>query len=292
MFCLDKVYKVHALNIDKEVRILLEELYSAKYIRDKPIISLLLGLGYGIIGIGCAVLLFPEDPAIVAVAFTAILFLPVIRALFEQGFDFQTFIKTYALLFIGVLLAFSFFALVLPKLATNFIFKNQLEVMYGVARNNSRHAFISMPLFWNILANNLIVMMLCFITAFTIGDGGLLLIIWNASVWGIIFGNVAKNAALAVGKSPIIYFILVFIAVFPHMMLEAIAYFHSSFAGAELSRGLSKHEFGSPEFKKAMQAMVGLMILGLIILVLASVIEVYVLQHNTVYRTILAQQGA
>lgn len=270
---------------------MLEELYSAKFVKDKPLISFLLGLGYAIIGIGCAVLLFPEDPAVVAVAFTAILFIPLIRSMYELGFDFFAFLKLYGLLFLGVLLAFSFFALVLPKLATNYIFRNQLEVMYGASRDTAGHAFISMPLFWNILTNNLIVMLLCFITAFAIGDGGLLLIIWNASVWGIIFGNVAKNAALAVGKSPIIYFILVFIAVFPHMIMEAIAYFHSAFAGSELSRGLSKHEIGSPEFKQAMQTMVGLLIVGLIILIVASVIEVYVLEHNTVYRTILAQQG-
>lgn len=269
---------------------MLEELYSAKLVRDRPLMAFLLGLGYGIIGIGCAVLLFPEDPAVVAVAFTAILFLPLIRSLFEQGFDFFAFLKIYGLLFIGVLLAFSFFALVLPKLATNYIFQNQLEVMYGASRDTTGNAFISMPLFWNILTNNLIVMMLCFITAFTIGDGGLLLIIWNASVWGIIFGNVAKSAALATGKSPIIYFILVFIAVLPHMMMEAIAYFHSAFAGSEMSKGLTKHEFGSPEFKQAVQNMVGLIIVGLIILVIASAIEVYVLQHNTVYRTILSQQ--
>ena len=46
--------------------------------------AFLLGLGYAIIGIGISIILFPEDPAIVSIAFIAIMFYPSINTLLRQ----------------------------------------------------------------------------------------------------------------------------------------------------------------------------------------------------------------
>ena len=63
---------------------MLEQIYPIKLIERNPWYALLLGIAYSIIGIGLAVLLFPEDPAIVAVALIAIMFYPTIKILMRQ----------------------------------------------------------------------------------------------------------------------------------------------------------------------------------------------------------------
>ena len=60
---------------------MLEQLYPVKLIQTKAIYAFILGIAYSIIGIGISVLLFPEDPAIVAVAFIALMFYPTIKKL-------------------------------------------------------------------------------------------------------------------------------------------------------------------------------------------------------------------
>jgi hypothetical protein len=60
---------------------MLEQLYPIKLIQARTIYAFILGIAYSIIGIGIAVLLFPEDPAIVAVAFISLMFYPTIKRL-------------------------------------------------------------------------------------------------------------------------------------------------------------------------------------------------------------------
>ncbi len=292
---------------------LLEDLYNVELVKQKSLYALLLGIGYAIIGIGCAVLLFPEDPAIVAVAFTAILFLPLLRqvliteedeecakariegadkfSIIQFFKDHNEIFKIYLFYFLGVLFVFSFFALVLPNLATNYIFKNQLEVMYGTAVQSGKAMVLEFDsnLFTGILLNNFIVMILCFITAFIIGDGAVFLITWNASVWGTIFGNLAQTAAIAAGKNPILYFILVIVVVLPHMLLEAFAYFSSAGAGAIVSRGLIKEQFMSPQFKRLIKGTVLLLLVAAAFIIVGALVETYVLENVDVYRAIIQQ---
>ena len=117
---------------------MLEQLYPLNLIKKNLTYSLFLGLSYGIVGIGLAVLLFPEDPAIVAVALISLLSYPTISNLMKEEekieskkeeFNIFMFLKDhkyifiiYMLFFIGLLLAFSIFSLMLPSLATNHIF--------------------------------------------------------------------------------------------------------------------------------------------------------------------------
>lgn len=279
----------------------LEQLYPLKLIEKNPFYAFLLGLGYSVIGIGSAILLFPEDPAIVAVAFTAIMILPTLNKLLrheeeieseKKDFGIYLFFRDhrctffiYTFFFLGVLLSFAIFSLALPSLATNILFENQLGVLYG----QTGKAAFSIPLFWDIFANNLGVLILCFVAAFFFGDGGIFLITWNASVWGTIFGSLAKNAALGVGKNPWIYFILVLISVFPHMLLEAFSYFNSATAGGIVSKAVMREKLFSPKFYTIFVNTLLLLLFALLVLVVAVSVETYVLGNFDVYRTIINQ---
>ncbi|MBS3143051.1 stage II sporulation protein M [Candidatus Woesearchaeota archaeon] len=283
----------------------LENLYPLALVKRSPIFALLLGLGYGIVGIGGAVILFPEDPAIVAVAFTAILAIPTIRGLLRDAEAIESererssvtlFFKdhtpvflAYYFLFLGVFIAFSFFALSLPNLATNHIFENQVQVRYGQATGHAFSQVLSSQTFKTILFNNISVLLLCIITAFLIGDGATFLIVWNASVWGTIFGILAKSAAFNVGKDPLLYFIIVIVSVFPHMTLEVLSYIVGATSGGILSKGFIREKFFSDKFFFILRDVIILLIIAGIILFLGAFVETEALQGFKAYIQIIRQ---
>jgi len=287
----------------------LEYLYPLKLIERNPFYAFLLGLCYSIIGIGASVLLFPEDPAIVSVAFIAIMFYPTINALMREEEEVeserkngilsffkghQNIFKVYAFLFLGILLAFSLFSIILPSLATNHIFKNQLGVLYGTG--NAGGAFFNMPLLHTLMSNNLSVLILCFVTAFLIGDGAIFLIAWNASVWGTIFGTLAKNAAMkgaAVGWSVCSTagncFLFIMLIVFTHMIIEAFAYMCAATAGGTISKAIVKEKFLSSKFGVLVMNTLLLFFFALIVLAIGALVETAVLTYSDTYRLIIRQ---
>jgi hypothetical protein len=185
---------------------MLEQLYSAKFLKEKPIYAFLLGVAYSVIAIGASIILFPKDPALVSVLIISVLFLPSLyklsvmeekEELKEKGFlkaiyNQKQFIKVYFYAFFGMLIVFAFFSAILPSLATNTLFRQQLEIM-----GYSGKATFSSALFGNIFSNNIKVLTLCFAISLVLGNGSIFFITWNASVWGTIFGNVAKLGALS-----------------------------------------------------------------------------------------------
>jgi len=287
-----------ALNL--KVYKMLEQIYPLKLIERHNGFAFLLGFAYSIIGIGAAVLLFPEDPAIVAVAFIAIMFLPTLNSLVKEEeeieskkeeFNLFVFLKDhkeifliYILFFLGTLLAFSFFALTLNSLATNHIFENQINVLYGSATGRA----FDTGLFKSIFANNLMVLILCFIAAFIFGDGAIFLIVWNASVWGTIFGTFARNYALAFSKNPFTSFLIVLAIVFVHMILEAFAYISAASAGGVISKGILREKFFSERFRYIIGNTIITLVFAVIILVIAVLAESYVLGNIGFYQKIVS----
>jgi hypothetical protein len=289
----------------------LEYLYPLKLIERNPLYAFLLGFGYSVIGIGAALLLFPEDPTIVAIAFIAIMFYPTINALMkeeeelesekeESSFfsfftDHKSIFKVYALAFLGILLAFSFFSMVLPSIASNYIFQSQLSVLYGNA-GTTGGAIFNVPLLKSLLSNNFSVMILAFLTAFLLGDGAIFLLAWNASVWGTIFGTIAKNAAVkgaavswAVCKTPANCFLIVMLIVFMHMIIEAFAYMCAATAGGTVSKAVLKERFFSIRFKNLAFNTILLIVFALVVLAIGALVETSVLVNSDTYRLIIRQ---
>jgi len=275
----------------------LEQLYSVQFLREHPQYGFLLGLGYTIFGIALAMLLFPNDPALIAVAITAILLLPSLYQLTSieeqiesEGHalnfrhlwnDNKQIISVYMTIFFGSFLAFAFFALVLPKLATNFLFRQQLEVLYGVGG-----ATFSQALFWDLLSNNFKVLLLCFLISLIAGNGSIFLIIWNASVWGTIFGNLAKTAAFNIAGSVFFLFLLIMIAVLPHVFLEMLSYILSVISGTVISDGFAKESILSPRMKSVLVFNLAVLGSAILVLILGAIVETFVLNNFQTYATI------
>jgi hypothetical protein len=278
---------------------MIENLYSLELVQKRSVFAFILGLAYSVIGIGIAVLLFPEDPAIVAVALISLLFYPTLKklvraeereeanntefSLFDFFKDHQYIFKIYLFFFLGTLLGFAFFSLNLPSLATNHIFNNQINILYRV----TGHAFFNTGRFVSLFVNNFSVMVLIFITALFIGDGAIFLITWNASVWGTIFGMFARNYALNAAKNPFLAFALVMGIVLTHTLLEAFAYISSANAGGIISRGLITEKFLSERFNRVVKGTIITILFALIVLVIAVAAETYVLTNITTYQNIV-----
>lgn len=264
----------------------LEELYSIDLLRRHSLFALLLGISYSIIGMGGALFLFPDDPALVAVALTAMFMFPLLRKLAEQEEEEEggaaTFrelfvhnkdtFKIYLLLFLGSFIAFSFFALMLPRLAANFLFKNQLQIYFGSITGRAFNPGVFIHLF----NNNLKVLIFSFAMSLIIGGGAIFIIVWNASLWGTIFGALAKAAAGTTGQNPWLLFGLIVVIVFPHMILEAASYILASNAGSVLSVSVLKKQFLSEDFRTRLQYNIYLLLIAVAVMILAALIETYV----------------
>jgi len=285
----------------------LEQIYDVNWLREKPFYGLILGLAYSIFGIGTAILIFPNDPALVAVTITSLLLMPSLYKLSKMEekietkapsfnikefyYDNKDFIKIYLAIFFGILISFSIFSIMLPTLATNHLFREQLEVLKGNVAGSkiTGNAHFNAGLFNDLLNNNIRVMLLCFALSLVIGNGAIFLITWNASVWGTIFGNLAKTAATAVEKDPYIYFALIIISVLPHMILEISSYIFATISGEVISQGIIKEKAFSKKLANIIIYNIVLLFVAFVVLILAALVETYVLGNFQTYQLIIWQ---
>lgn len=272
-----------------------EQIYPPEFLKKRPSAGFLLGIGYTIMGLFLALMIFRQDPALIAVGITSLLLLPSFYRLSTStiiskktknfmGFikDVFPYTKVYIMVFLGIFFTFALFAIFLPKLAAGHLFRQQLAILTG-----GQAMTFSWPLFWDLFIWNFQVLMLCFILSLIAGNGAILFISWNASVWGTIFGNLAKTAGLAAQANPTIVFILIILSVFPHTFLEGLSYIVSTVSGTILSDGLSKEQIVSKKMWMIAKYTGLLLLTALGILFIACMVETYVLNNFTTYRTII-----
>ncbi|MFH1589585.1 MAG: stage II sporulation protein M [archaeon] len=276
----------------------LEHLFPENWLEKKSGYAFLLGVGYSIIGIILASLLFPSDPALVAVAFTALMILPELSKLFsieerkekkERKFsiehlwkDNKGFIKIYLYIALGIFLVYAIGSLLLPSFQVNHLFREQLEM-----RGASGGAVFATGLFTDILINNWWVLVACFFLALLTGDGAIFLITWNASMWGTIFGITAKNAALYSQGNPWWYLVMVLVIVLPHAILEITSYIMAAISGGVISKDVLLEKFESMRFNKVFNYNFWLFVLAIVILIIGAFVETYVLDNVTLYKDII-----
>ena len=288
----------------------LEHIFPEDWLERKGRYAFFLGVIYSIIGILIASVLFPGDPALVAVAFTSLLLLPEMYKIFsieerqesiEQKVNMRelwkddiSVVKIYIFLFLGIILVYSIGAMLLPNLEANNLFREQLEIRFGQGFSGNAISgqavssnIFSSELFYDLLSNNFMVMIACFILALLSGDGAIFLITWNASVWGTIFGVTAKYAGEFVGQNPLYLFGIIMLIVFPHMILEGISYFLAAISGSVISKDVLLEKFASDRFFEVFSFNLYLLLFGLIFLVLGALVETFVLNNVTVYQDII-----
>ncbi len=277
-----------------------EQLYSTKFLHDHPWYGFLLGIGYTILGLFISIIIWPNDPAVIAIGIISLFLMPSLFQLTKSEEiterkmpSLSAFLKetiphsfVYISIFFGIFFTFALFAIMLPKLAAGHLFKIQLDIVSGGAATAGGAVF-SGALFWDLFTWNLQVLGLSFFLSLLAGNGGIVFITWNASVWGTIFGNLAKTAAAVTTANPFILFSLIILSVFPHTFLEGLSYMLSAISGATLSDGFVKEKLMSKNMWTVFKFNLILLLIAIGVLAIGMIVEAYVLGNFTTYRSII-----
>ena len=75
--------------------VVFEQLYSAEFLHDRPAYGFLLGIAYTVLALFLSIVVFPNDPALIAVGLIALLLIPSLHKLTEQNEASNTLIPTF-----------------------------------------------------------------------------------------------------------------------------------------------------------------------------------------------------
>lgn len=159
----------------------------------------------------------------------------------------------YAYTFFGLAAGFAIFYTILPDQMAASLYDSQLNAV-------ARPAFtFQTSLFLEILANNLGLLFGFFLLSVLYGYGSLLLLTWNASILGVVWGNAFRS--LPISGSHLVIKNVVFI--WPYLLPEVVAYFLGAIAGGLVYLSLRKpHHTLKQDYIYLMASAVLLLVIG------------------------------
>ncbi len=265
-----------------------ESLFDAKEIRSRPWLMVPLGIIYSSIGILVSLLVFPSSPSISAVFFSTIAAIPLlVRALkIEEEEDFSK--KEYPLignhmdvlgilffLFLGLLLSYTAWGLMLPSSLNNKVFSSQVETIKSISSNVSiEGSFTRQEFVQIILLNNFKVLFLCLLFSLIYGSGAIFIITWNASVLATAISRTIQESLKSLSYLEAVP--LGFGQYLLHGIPEVTAYFIGGIAGGIISAAVIRHGFNSKKFREVLLDSIDLIILASVILIISAFIEAYI----------------
>jgi len=191
-------------------------------------------------------------------------------------------IFSFLWLFIGFIIAFSFWYMVLPNGTDSF--KAQIETFcqinmpsnfdkcvseYGISGSRKiTGASIAVERFVGIFSNNIYVLIFTLVFSLIFGAGAIFILAWNASVIAAAIGIFAKSDLASLPLGIMRYMI--------HGLPEISAYFIGALAGGILSFAVIKHDTQSRKFWRVIQDSLNLIIIAILILLLSAFIEVFI----------------
>ncbi len=296
----------------------LELLIGPKKAERKPWDVFFLGMLYSSVAMFLSVVIFKEQASIIMVLLTVIASLPLVHRTFSREEKMDDKIETekgrlrqhwhalkfLTLMFLGFVVAFSLWYVFLPDEMVQTSFDSQIQTIQSInarvaavtgkvitgdniiSSQNVISSAASSPagLFFQILTNNVKVLLFSIFFAFFYGAGAIFILTWNASVISAAIGSFVRNNigeyATQAGWVQVggyfHTFSLGFLRYFIHGIPEILAYFVGGLAGGIISFAVIKHDFGTENFKKIALDAVDLIMLAFVILVVAGLLEVYI----------------
>lgn len=186
-------------------------------------------------------------------------------------------------LFLGFIVALSFWYIVLPNPEINF--KAQLETYcainrpvdfgecvseYGIVSSTGKITgqIATTEKVFALFANNIYVLMFTLIFSLVFGAGAIFVLAWNASVIAAAVGIFAKSQITNLPLGIARYMI--------HGLPEITTYFIAALAGGILSIAIIRHDTRSEKFWSVVQDSLALVIIAVIILFISAFIEVFI----------------
>ncbi len=266
---------------------------------------------------------FPGSASMMALALTTIALMPILHRLFvvEEAEEARcrgsaaTFIgrhfdiiSIYAFFFIGVVIAYAFWYVVLPPASASIcaadtkalecliptrdsVFSEQERTWQGITslRESATAAVTAMTTGYSansclgsdaeksilgctifIFTNNALVLGLAILFSFLYGAGVIFLLSWNASVIGIFIGKEIVEQHLIAGIARAIGYL-------PHGIFEIGAYFIGAIAGGIISVALSKRSCAPHELERITKDVLLLLVVAYAAVLLGALVEAYLI---------------
>ncbi len=125
-----------------------------------------------------------------------------------------------------------------------------------------------------LFTHNLRVLGAVFALAFVFRTYGALLVLgWNAAVWGIVLTLLVTGAMQHTGQSPTLFVAGATLALLPHLLLEAASYVITALSAIFVSKGLVLYGLADPRLLRVARASGVLLIVALGALGLAAIVE-------------------
>lgn len=178
-------------------------------------------------------------------------------------------------LFLGITVSLTIWYIVLPTDITQTLFSVQTKTIADINLQLTTNAVVQVKLFSKIFFNNIKVMIFCLLFSFIYGAGAIFILTWNASVISAAIGNFIRSNISAASS----YFAIAPLALLRYMLHgipEILAYFTAGLAGGIISIAVIRHDFASKKFSHIILDSTDLIIISVLILFIATLIEVYI----------------
>ena len=260
-----------------------------------------IGVLYSTIGILFSLWVFKQYSSLIMVFLTVTVSVPLMFSTmkFEEykdlGGNSERFllrehsraIEFLMFLFLGILVSFSLWYILLPPELVQTMFSTQLETISAINSQVTGKTITSLfisDIFQNIFLNNIKVLMFSILFAFFYGAGAIFILTWNASVIAAAVGTYVRNNlanyANLIGLTAVWTYFHVFSAgilrYLTHGTFEIAAYFIGGLAGGIISVAVINHDFRSIRFRNVLFDAISLILIAIGILFLAALVEVFV----------------
>ena len=123
-----------------------------------------------------------------------------------------------------------------------------------------------------ILVNLRVAMVFFLIGLFFRYVGTLIVLVWNASTWGVVFAA-SISGGLAGGKATLLDGVRLGVVVMPHLVIETGAYLCAAMGGIFLSRALGRYRLMSDRFEQVGRSVLILVAVAMVMVILAAMLE-------------------
>ncbi|MCB9362426.1 stage II sporulation protein M [Candidatus Woesearchaeota archaeon] len=279
----------------------LESLVNPVVAERKPWMMILLGFLYATVGVFLSYWVFQSYSSLVMIFLTVLACAPLMYRTIKmeekkdilmdgEGNMLREHWKALSFLlflFLGITAAYALWYTVLPPGMSSTLFSVQQETINRInptGQVTGNYIVEGIDTFTKIFFNNLNVLLFCLIFSLLYGLGAIFILVWNASVIGVAFGNFIRDklsvAAAALGLAQVGLYLHVtswgFVRYAIHGIPEILAYFIGGLAGGILSIAIVKHDYVSKKFEKVIMDSADLVIIAIITLIFAAAIETYI----------------
>jgi len=238
---------------------------------------------YSTISIFIGIWIFPEYSSLIAVFFISMSCLCVLQGVInneemkelyysERGLlkEHKKPLLLFVALFIGIVIAFSFWTYVFGEVKASELFSIQSSVIDGIRGSVSGNLISTKNIFSIIFNNNMKVIFVSLVVALIYGAGAIFILVWNVSIMGYVIGNIISvNGIYHIPRAFSKYFL--------HGIPEMVSYFVAILAGGIIYSSIARGDFFDEiKTKKFVIDTIILIGLSVTLMTLSALVEIFI----------------